>query len=68
MSHAKSSRLARAYRAQIHKVPPHKIGIMVDMSLDRLGLCELRKWAARKVNFVVIDSDTGEGITRVPLT
>ena len=46
---------------------PNEIGIMVDANIDRLGLCELRKWAARKVNFVVIDSDAGEDITRVLL-
>jgi hypothetical protein len=44
-----------------------KIGILVDANLDCRGLRELREWAARKVNFVVIDADTDEDITRVLL-
>ena len=45
----------------------NKIGIMVDANLNWWRLGELRKWAARKISFVVIDSDTGEDITRILL-
>jgi hypothetical protein len=38
-------------------------GFLIDDNLDDHSLDELRDWAARKVNFVVIDSDTGEDIT-----
>jgi polyhydroxyalkanoate synthesis regulator protein len=44
-----------------------KTGVMVDANLDCRGLDELRQWAARKVNFVIIDDETGEDITRVLL-
>jgi polyhydroxyalkanoate synthesis regulator protein len=44
-----------------------KIGVLLDANLDLYGLDELRRWAARKINFVVIDSDTGEDITRILL-
>ena len=52
-------RFVRCYHA--------KIGIMTDANLDRWSLAELRKWAARKGSFVVIDSETGEDVTRVLL-
>ena len=42
-------------------------GFLIDDNLDDHSLDELREWAARKVNFVVIDSDTGEDITRIML-
>jgi polyhydroxyalkanoate synthesis regulator protein len=45
----------------------NKIAIMVDANLERHGLDELRRWAARRVKFVVIDDDTGEDITRILL-
>ena len=45
----------------------NKIGIMVDANLNWWRLGDLRKWAARKISFVVIDSDTGEDITRILL-
>jgi hypothetical protein len=42
-------------------------GLIIDQNLDDHGLDELRRWAERKINFVVIDSDTGEDITRMML-
>jgi hypothetical protein len=42
-------------------------GFLIDENLDDHSLDELRKWATRKINFVVIDSDTGEDITRIML-
>ncbi|MBX9647391.1 MAG: polyhydroxyalkanoate synthesis regulator DNA-binding domain-containing protein [Xanthobacteraceae bacterium] len=40
---------------------------LVDENLDDRRLDELHRWAERKTNFVVIDSDTGEDITRIML-
>jgi hypothetical protein len=45
----------------------NKIGIMVDANLDCWNLDDLRRWAACKISFIVIDSQTGEDITRVLL-
>ena len=45
----------------------NKIGIMVDEALDCWGLNDLREWAAHNINFVVIDDETGEDITRILL-
>lgn len=42
-------------------------GFLIDENLDDHSLDELRRWAERKINFVVIDSDTGEDITRIML-
>jgi hypothetical protein len=46
----------------------NKIGIIVDENLNCVAHSELRKRAARKMNFVVIDGDSGEDITRILLT
>jgi hypothetical protein len=45
----------------------NKIGVLVDANLDVRRHDELRRWAARKVNFVVIDTETGVDITRILL-
>jgi hypothetical protein len=45
----------------------NKIGIIVDDNLNCVAYSELCKWAARKINFVVIDGDSGEDITRILL-
>ena len=41
--------------------------ILVDEELNSHGFDEIQKWAKRKINFVVIDADTGEDITRILL-
>jgi hypothetical protein len=41
--------------------------ILVDEALDLRDFDEIEGWAKRKVNFVVIDADTGEDITRILL-
>jgi hypothetical protein len=41
--------------------------ILVDEELNPHGFDEIRGWAKRKINFVVIDADSGEDITRVLL-
>jgi hypothetical protein len=40
---------------------------LVDANLDLHSLDELRDWAARKVDFIVVDETSGEDITRVLL-
>jgi hypothetical protein len=40
---------------------------LVDSNLDLHSLEELRDWAARKVDFIVLDESSGEDITRVLL-
>jgi hypothetical protein len=41
--------------------------ILVDEELNPHGFDEIYDWAQRKINFVVIDADTGEDITRILL-
>lgn len=41
--------------------------VLYDEQLDLRSVEDLRDWAAQGVDFVVIDSETGEGVTRVVL-
>ena len=41
--------------------------ILVDEELNPIGFDEMHDWAKRKIDFVVIDGDTGEDITRILL-
>jgi polyhydroxyalkanoate synthesis regulator protein len=41
--------------------------VLFDENLDLLSLDEVRALASQKVDFIVIDSETGEDITRVLL-
>ena len=41
--------------------------VLVDEELILRGLDEVCRWAKRKIDFVVIDADTGEDITRILL-
>ena len=41
--------------------------VLVDEKLNLRGFDEIYDWAQRKINFVVIDADTGEDITRILL-
>jgi hypothetical protein len=41
--------------------------ILVDEELNLHGFDEIYDWARRKIDFVVIDADTGEDITRILL-
>jgi polyhydroxyalkanoate synthesis regulator protein len=41
--------------------------VLYDEQLDLRSLEDLRDWAARGVDFVVIDSETGEDVTRILL-
>jgi hypothetical protein len=42
-------------------------GILVDPDLNPRSLEELRQWSREGRNFVVIDADTGDDITRIML-
>ena len=41
--------------------------VLIDEELNLHGFDEVYRWAKRKINFVVIDADTGEDITRILL-
>jgi hypothetical protein len=41
--------------------------ILVDEELNPHGFDEIYDWAKRKIDFVVIDADSGEDITRILL-
>ncbi len=41
--------------------------VLFDEELELRSIDELREWAARAADFVVIDSETGEDVTRVLL-
>jgi hypothetical protein len=41
--------------------------VLFDADLEFRSLEELRDWAARKIAFVVIDTETGDDITRILL-
>ena len=41
--------------------------LLVDEQLNPYGFDEIYDWAKRKIDFVVIDADTGEDITRILL-
>ena len=41
--------------------------VLYDEQLDLRSLEDLRDWAARGVDFVVLDSETGEDVTRILL-
>jgi hypothetical protein len=41
--------------------------ILVDEGLNLIDFDEMYDWAKRKIDFVVIDGDTGEDITRILL-
>ena len=41
--------------------------ILVDEELNLFGFDEIQNWAKRRIDFVVIDADTGEDITRILL-
>jgi hypothetical protein len=54
-------------KIKFHRSKYRPRAFLIDENLDDHSLDELRRWAARKINFVVIDSDTGEDITRIML-
>ena len=56
--------------ARIVKFHRHRLAeraVLYDERLDLRSLEDLRDWAAHGVDFVVLDSETGEDVTRVLL-
>ena len=41
--------------------------VLYDEQLDLRSLEDLRDWAAKGIDFVIIDSETGEDVTRILL-
>jgi polyhydroxyalkanoate synthesis regulator protein len=41
--------------------------VLFDEELELRSIEELREWAARKVDFVIIDTEAGDDITRILL-
>jgi len=41
--------------------------VLVDQDLNPQSVAELRRWARQGRNFVIIDADTGDDITRIML-
>jgi hypothetical protein len=41
--------------------------VLIDEELNLLGFDEVHNWAKRRIDFVVIDADSGEDITRILL-
>jgi hypothetical protein len=41
--------------------------VLIDEELNLRGFDEVHNWAKRKIEFVVIDADSGEDITRILL-
>jgi polyhydroxyalkanoate synthesis regulator protein len=55
---------------QVIKFHRHRFAqraVLFDEALELRSLDELREWASRDVEFIVIDSETGEDVTRVLL-
>jgi polyhydroxyalkanoate synthesis regulator protein len=48
-----------------HRYAPR--AVLYDPELELRTIDELRDWASRDVNFIVIDSETGEDITQILL-
>jgi hypothetical protein len=42
-------------------------GFFIDENLDNHSPDELCRWAERKTNFIIVDSNTGDDITRMML-
>jgi hypothetical protein len=52
---------------QVRSLQDHPRGFLIDAELNSVSIETLRQWAARRVDFVVTDPDTGEDITRILL-
>ena len=52
---------------KFHRHRYAKWAVLFDSDLEFRTLEELHDWAARKIAFVVIDTETGEDITRILL-
>ena len=61
----KSKRDPMVIKFHRHRYAPR--AVLYDPDLEFRSVDELRGWAARKVAFVVIDTETGEDVTRLIL-
>jgi polyhydroxyalkanoate synthesis regulator protein len=57
--------MTRIVKFHRHRYAPR--AVLFDEELELRSIDELREWAAKAVNFVVIDTASGEDITRVLL-
>jgi len=57
--------MTRIVKFHRHRYAPR--AILFDEELELRSIDELREWAAKAVDFVVIDTASGEDITRVLL-
>lgn len=57
--------MTRIVKFHRHRYTPR--AVLFDEELELRSIDELREWAACAVDFVVIDAETGEDITRVLL-
>jgi hypothetical protein len=57
--------MTRIIKFHRHRCAPR--AVLFDEELELRSIDELREWAARTADFVVIDSETGEDVTRVLL-
>jgi polyhydroxyalkanoate synthesis regulator protein len=59
--------MAESRIIKFHRHRHAQRAVLYDEQLDLRSLEDLRDWAALGVDFVVIDSETGEDVTRVVL-
>jgi polyhydroxyalkanoate synthesis regulator protein len=52
---------------KFHRHRQAQRAVLYDEQLDLRSLEELRDWAADGIDFVVIDSETGDDVTRILL-
>jgi len=57
--------MTRIVKFHRHRYAPR--AVLFDEELELRSIDELREWAAKAVNFVVIDTASGEDITQVLL-
>jgi polyhydroxyalkanoate synthesis regulator protein len=67
MSKAAKGSPAEPILIKFHRHRYARLAVLFDPDLEFRSLEELRDWAARKIAFVVIDTETGEDITRILL-
>ena len=59
--------MAKIHIIKFHRHRHAQRAVLYDERLDLRSLEELREWAAGGADFVVIDSESGEDVTRVLL-
>jgi polyhydroxyalkanoate synthesis regulator protein len=59
--------MAETHIVKFHRHQHAQRVVLYDEQLDLRSLEELRDWVARGVHFVIVDTETGEDVTRVLL-